>query len=155
MGSILHCFVRLIVLSTEYNKQGKKKKILGRLPESVYVILWKWLFGGRKVLSFKNKKLDWQGLTCCVAMQKFYLKVYSPSSYFWLVYQKCFWTFWTLLFFLILKNSPWQPNREGDLSSMMLINIEKKGYQKTFDMFIEKKQKKQIINMSFSEKEVT
>ena len=38
---------------------------------------------------------------------------------------------------------------------MMLINIEKKGYQKTFDMFIEKKQKKQIINMSFSEKEVT
>ena len=34
-----------------------------------------------------------------------------------------------------------QPNREGDLSSMMFINIEKKGYQKTFDVFIDAKNK--------------
>ena len=132
----LTLFVRLIVLSTEYNRQGKKKKknsgniAINCLCYPLEVI------GGRKVLSLKNKKLDWQGLTC-VAMQKFYLKVYSASSYFWLVYQKSFGAFWTWLFFVILKNSLWQPNREGNLSSVMFIDIEKKGYQKTFDVFID------------------
>lgn len=137
MGWILHCFVRLIVLSTEYNRQGKKKKrILGRLPESVCVILWKWLFGGRKVLSLKNKKIRLTGPNMCCHVEILFESLFS-SSYFWLVYQKSFGIFWTLFFFLILKNSVWQPNREGDLSSMMFINIEKKGYQKTFDVFID------------------
>lgn len=47
----------------------------------------------------------------------------------------------------MLKNSPRQPNREGDLSFMMCINIEKKRYQKAYDVFMVAQ--KQIIKTSF------
>ena len=47
----------------------------------------------------------------------------------------------------MLKNSPGQPNREGDLCSMMCINIEKKEYQETYGVLIVAIE---IIKMSIS-----